>query len=399
VVDGGRAALAEMRRAAASGEPVPLALLDAMMPEMDGFDLAERIKQQPELAGATIMMLSSAGQRDDAARCRALGIAAYLTKPIKQSDLLDTILTVLHASSVETREPSPRPQPSLSESQRRLHILLAEDNAINQRVAVGMLEKRGHTVVVAGNGKEALAAAESESFDLILMDVQMPEMDGFEATRAIREKEERARSTLSPQPSVLSPQGPRLRTLDPGLFHIPIVAMTAHAMKGDRERCFEAGMDGYVSKPLQVQQLFEVIAGLVPTLARAEADTPDQTAPTEQVFDRNAALDRVEGNWELLQEIVSLFFDEIPRLLSAVQEPIARRDAKALERAAHTLKGAVGNFGAKGAFDAALRLEAMGRGRDLTNVAEAYAELEKEVTHLKGALAALREETVVGTSG
>jgi two-component system sensor histidine kinase/response regulator len=399
VVDGGRAALAEMRRAAASGEPVPLALLDAMMPEMDGFDLAERIKQQPELAGATIMMLSSAGQRGDAARCRALGIAAYLTKPIKQSDLLDTILTVLHASSVETREPSPRPQPSLPESQRRLHILLAEDNAINQRVAVGMLEKRGHTVVVAGNGKEALAAAESESFDLILMDVQMPEMDGFEATRAIREKEERARSTLSPQSSVLSPQDPGLRTLGPGLFHIPIVAMTAHAMKDDRERCLEAGMDGYVSKPLQAQQLFEVIAGLVPTLAEAEADTPDQTAPTEPVFDRNAALDRVEGNWELLQEIVGLFFDEIPGLLSAVQESIACRDAKALERVAHTLKGAVGNFGAKGAFDAALRLEAMGRDRDLTNVAEAYAELEKEVTYLKGALAALREETVVGTSG
>ncbi|HJY82170.1 MAG TPA: response regulator [Candidatus Binatia bacterium] len=399
VVDGGRAALAEMQRAAASGKPVPLALLDAMMPEMDGFDLAERIKQQPELAGATIMMLSSAGQRGDAARCRALGIAAYLTKPIKQSDLLDTILTVLHASSVETREPSPRPQPSLPESQRRLHILLAEDNAINQRVAVGMLEKRGHTVVVAGNGKEALAAAERESFDLILMDVQMPEMDGFEAARAIREKEERARSPLSPQSAVRSPQDPGLRILEPGLLHIPIVAMTAHAMKGDRERCLEAGMDSYVSKPLQVQQLFEVIAGLVPSLAEAEADTPEQTAPTEPVFDRNAALERVEGNWELLQEIVGLFFDEIPRLLSAVQEPIARGDAKALERAAHTLKGAVGNFGAQGAFDAALRLEVMGRGRDLTNAAEVYAELEKEVARLERALATLREETVVGTSG
>ena len=191
VVDGARAALAAMEQAREAGEPFALVLTDGMMPEMDGFELAEQIRQHPELAGATIMMLSSAGHPSDRARCRELGVSAYLTKPVKQSDLLDTILTVLHPS----REPVPRPQLPLPKSQRRLHILLAEDNAINQRVALGILEKRGHAVVVAGNGKEALAALEREAFDLILMDVQMPEMDGFEATKAIREREAASNST------------------------------------------------------------------------------------------------------------------------------------------------------------------------------------------------------------
>lgn len=155
-------------------------------------------------------------------------------------------------------------------------------------------------------------------------------------------------------------------------------------------------MDGYVSKPLQAQQLFEVLAGLVPTLAEAETDTPDQAAPTESVFDKDAALDRVEGNWELLQEIIGLFFDEIPGWLSAIHQSLVRRDAKALERAAHTLKGAMSNLGAKEAFAAVLRLEMLGHGGDLTNVEEVYAELEKAITRLKGVLATLKEEQIAG---
>jgi PAS domain S-box-containing protein len=386
VVDGARAALAAMERAWEAGKPFALVLTDGMMPEMDGFELAEQIKQHPELAGATIMMLSSAGHSGDRTRCRELGVSAYLTKPVKQSDLLDTILTVLHTP----REPAPRPQSLLPKS-RCLHILLAEDNAINQRVALGILEKRGHAVVIASNGKEALAALERETFDLILMDVQMPEMDGFEVTKAIRERE----LSLSVSHS-LSPLDSRRK--DSGLFHIPIVAMTAHAMKGDRERCLEAGMDAYVSKPLQAQQLFEIIEGLVPTLAETDMGTPGQAAPVEPVFDRNMTLTQVEGDKELLQEIIGLFFEGIPKLLSAIQESITHCDARALERAAHTLKGAVSNFGAKSAHDTALRLEIIGRGGDLTHSEEAYAELEKEVTRLGEALAALREETVAGTS-
>ncbi len=392
VVDSGQAALEEMERAAAAGEPLPLALLDAMMPEMDGFDLAEQIKQHPELAGATIMMLSSAGQRSDSARCRELGIAAYLTKPIKQSDLLDTILAVLHTSSVETCPPSPEPQSALPESRRRLHILLAEDNAINQRVAVTVLQRQGHAVVVAGNGKEALAALEREAFDLVLMDVQMPEMDGFETTRAIRKYEAAKNTGRGMMNDERDTQNPSCIMHHASVPHLPVVAMTAHAMKGDRERCLAAGMDAYVSKPLQAQQLFEVIESLVPRGAEAETNTPGQPVPAQPVFDQKAALARVEGDRDLLREIAGLFFAEAPELLSAIQESITRCDAQALERAAHTLKGAVANFGAPGAFDAAWRLEVMGRGGDLTNVQETYAELETEVTHLRGALAALREE-------
>ena len=181
--------------------------------------------------------------------------------------------------------------------------------------------------------------------------------------------------------------------------------MTAHAMKGDRERCLEAGMDAYVAKPLQAQELFAVIDSVIPTPTvaesdtrayakptEAETDTPDQKVSAEAVFDRAATLDRVDGNRELLQELIELFFDEIPGLLATIQETITRYDSKALERAAHTLKGAVGNFSAQGAYAAALRVEMMGRSGDLTQVAAAYAELEYEVARLGEALTALREE-------
>jgi HPt (histidine-containing phosphotransfer) domain-containing protein len=210
------------------------------------------------------------------------------------------------------------------------------------------------------------------------MDVQMPEMDGFEATAAIREKEKTTGA------------------------HMPIVAMTAHAMQGDRERCLAAGMDGYVSKPLQVQELLAVIESLVPTPAAAETDTgakaepspPVEAPPGGLVFDRNVALDRVQGDHELLQEIIALFFEETPALLAQIKEAIARRDGKALERAAHTLKGSVGTFGAKAAFAAALRLEQMGRSEDFADAEMACAELEHELARLEPALVALREEHV-----
>jgi two-component system sensor histidine kinase/response regulator len=231
VLAGGKAALAALEQAAQAGTPVPLVLLDAHMPEMDGFALAERIKEAPELAGATIMMLSSAAQLGDAARCREVGIECYLTKPVKQSDLLRALQKALGSVPANAR----RPVVALQRSARPRRILLAEDNVVNQRLAVRLLEKWGHTVVVAPNGRKALDALAGGSFDLVLMDAQMPEMSGFEATAAIRERE---RATGG---------------------HIWIVAMTAHALAGDRERCLRAGMDGYVAKPLQAQVLFDAI--------------------------------------------------------------------------------------------------------------------------------------------
>ena len=236
-VEGGRAALQALEVAKSTGRPFPLILLDGQMPEMDGFTLAERIKKDPELVGATIMMLTSAGHLGDAARCRELGISAYLVKPIRQGELLQGICDVLNLSAQKKAPLVTRH--TLGEARNRARVLLAEENAVNQTLAVHLLEKRGYIVSVAGNGLLAVAAVDKEDFDVVLMDVQMPEMDGFEATTAIREKE---KSTG---------------------VHIPIIAMTAHALKGDEERCLSVGMDAYISKPIRTNELFATIERLL----------------------------------------------------------------------------------------------------------------------------------------
>ena len=349
VAAGGKAALAALEQAARAGTPVPLVLLDAHMPEMDGFALAERIKQAPELAGATIMMLSSAAQLGDAARCREVGIECYLTKPVKQSDLLRALQKTLGSAPASDR----RPAPALQRSPRPRRILLAEDNAVNQRLAVRLLEKWGHTVVVAPNGRKALDALAGGPFDLVLMDVQMPELSGFEATAAIRAQEQATGA------------------------HIWIVAMTAHAMTGDRERCLRAGMDGYVAKPLRAQALFDAIE-------------EQPASPVTARIAPSAAADDAD----LLAEVAELFLDTAPGLLAQVREAMARTDAPGLERAVHALRGAASNFGAADTVAAAARLEAMGRAGELNGADAAYADLERAITRLLGALAADFRRTV-----
>ena len=240
LAENGQQALESLAQALEAHQPFPLVLTDANMPEMDGFQLAEEIRKNPELSGATIMMLTSAGQRGDAARCRELGLAGYLTKPVSQAELLEAVLRVV-GSKRPTEKPALVTRHSLREEGRPLRILLAEDNLVNQMLASRLLEKHGHSVVTAGNGRQALERLENESFDLVLMDVQMPEMDGFEATAAIRKKEEATGN------------------------HLPIVAMTAHAMEGDRERCLAAGMDGYVSKPIIAKELFREVEKAIST--------------------------------------------------------------------------------------------------------------------------------------
>jgi two-component system, sensor histidine kinase and response regulator len=236
-VEGGEEALAQLSTARAAGEPFGLILTDMHMPNMDGFSLVENIRRRPELSTLTIMMLTSAGHRGDAARCQELGVAAYLLKPIRQSELREAIARVLGAKEQKGAIPLIT-RYSLQDARdpaTSLCVLLAEDNAVNQRLTVRLLEKRGHRVVVAGNGREALEAMEKETFDLVLMDVQMPEMDGLAATLAIREKE-KGTST-----------------------HLVVVALTAHAMKGDRERCLAAGMDDYLSKPIRPPELDAIL--------------------------------------------------------------------------------------------------------------------------------------------
>ena len=231
-------ALAAVRAAKESGRPFDVILADVQMPSTSGFTMAETITSDPSIAGPRIVMLTSAGQPGDAARCRALGVAGYLTKPINRSELRDVLMRALSVEPAETKPPLVT-RHSLREARASGRILLVEDNSVNQLVATRLLEKCGHTVIVANNGREALALLEAASFNgfaCVLMDVQMPEMDGFEATAIIRERERHT----------------------PGV-HLPIIAMTAHTMKGDAARCLAAGMDAYVSKPIQPDALFDVI--------------------------------------------------------------------------------------------------------------------------------------------
>jgi two-component system sensor histidine kinase/response regulator len=365
-VDGGQAALVEMMSAADEAAPFRLVLLDAHMPEMDGFAVAERIRRTPELAGATIMMLSSADQNNQAARCRELGLDVYLVKPVRQSELLAAIRNALGAQPAEEAESEMNTRQVSRAGGRRLCILLTEDNPINQRLAVRLLEKRGHAVEVAANGRQAVDLLEQKRFDVVLMDCQMPEMNGFDATALIRERERASGG----------------RT--------PIIAMTAYAMKGDRERCLEAGMDAYITKPIRTDELFQTIEYLTSTPA-AEAGA-DGEASTGGAFDLSALIECTDGDAELARELVGIFLDDCPRLLSEIRESVMRGDGGALGLAAHTLKGTLGYFSNAGAVEAAQRLETMGVNDDLVGAREALAELEKTIERLQPSLAAFGRE-------
>jgi two-component system sensor histidine kinase/response regulator len=361
LAEGGESGLAALRLAKESGRTFPLVIIDSQMPDVDGFTLIARIKEDPAFAGATIMMLTSAGQRGDAARCRKLGVAAYLLKPIRQSDLLEAILTALDLRSSGQTKPSLITRHSLREARHRLRILVAEDNVVNQEFILRLLEKRGHTATVAHNGREALDALEKHSYDLVLMDVRMPELDGFEATAQIRERE---RATGQ---------------------HIPIIAMTAHAMKGDRERCLAAGMDAYIAKPVHVHELLTAIESLMPESCGLEESGPDGK-PLDAPLDVQALLARLDGDTALLAEMVELFITDCPARLRAIREAIARGDSRSLESAAHALKGSVGNFLAKEAQQAAWKLEMLGQQADLSHAEEACQALEAEVRRLNAIL-------------
>jgi CheY-like chemotaxis protein/HPt (histidine-containing phosphotransfer) domain-containing protein len=367
VVAGARDAMHAMWQAAQEGEPFPLVLLDAHMPDMDGFSLAERMRQQPELAGATVMMLSSGGQSGDVARCRELGVAMYLTKPVKQLDLWRALMAALGkpaGSTAARAAPAARPKAA-----RCLRILLAEDNPFNQKLAVRILENRGHTVVVTANGREALDVLQRQPFDLVLMDVQMPEMDGLEATARIRAREKQSGE------------------------HVPIIAMTAYAMKGDRERCLDAGMDGYVSKPVRQKELFEAIEGAVPSAG--PDPSPERTPPALAFLDWKEALSHVGGDRQLLRELVDLFLEHCPRWLADVRRAATQGDGPKLKAAAHAIKGSLGSLAAGDAYEAALRLETMGREGKLEDAEEACQALEDEISRIRPALLAFARDTAM----
>jgi two-component system, sensor histidine kinase and response regulator len=350
-VESGRAALDALTAAAKAGEPFALVLLDANMPDLDGFSVAEEISRRSELAGATIMMLTSSGQYGDSTRCRDLGIAAYLTKPVKQPDLLDSISAVLQGRD----RWGERGQTAVAATAvtSPVRVLLAEDNLVNCAVAVGLLTRRGHHVVVAGNGVEALEALERDTFDVVLMDMQMPVMGGLEATIKIRERERDL------------PTRPRVR----------IVALTAHAMQGDRERCLAAGMDGYVSKPVDRFELYAAVEG-------APVKISGVTPAGSDIFDRASLLDRLAGDAELLEQIVQVFADDCPARLAAVDAALAAGSAQGLATAAHAIKGAALNLSANRLADVASALETAGHHGDLVDAPALVLSLHHEVEQL-----------------
>ncbi len=373
-------ALAKMRTAAVEADPYLVVLSDCQMPDADGFALADCIRQETQLASAVILMISSSDKPGDISRCEESGVTAYLMKPVKQSELFDAIVAGLRITPVEdlrTAALSARP-----DGGRRqlgpLRILIVEDSVVNQKLAVAILGRAGHKVSVADNGRMAVDRLLSESFDIVLMDVQMPVMDGLEATSAIRAREKHMGG------------------------HVPIIAMTAHAMKGDREQCLAAGMDGYVAKPIRTEELLAALERFAPERpaqalesaasaqsnglpASGTSDGEGDGSPT--AFNAAVALRQTGGDRALLAELAAAFQSESQTLLMQLSEAIAAGDPIKTRRAAHTLKGAAGVFGAGPAAETAKQLETLGAAGDLSTAPTLLATLQTQIDELNRALA------------
>jgi signal transduction histidine kinase/CheY-like chemotaxis protein len=360
-VSSGADALEELNRATSAGEPYPLVLLDAHMPGMDGFGLTERIREQPELLSSTLMMLTSGGHLGAVSRCRELGISACLVKPITQSDLFDKIVQLLERGGAKSTAEIESPEVAVAAQTRRLRILLAEDNPVNQKLAVRLLEKHDHRVSVVNNGVEALRELDRGTFDAVLMDVQMPELGGFETTAEIRRRETGTGR------------------------HMPVIAMTAHAMKGDRERCLAAGMDGYVAKPIQPRELYAALETAVPVDVPEGSPSSAEPLATDGL-DWSSALKNVVGDRDLLRELVQVFLEASPAWLVELHRGIERQDAEVVKRTAHSIKGSLSQFGARSGAAIAQRLESLGTNRQFATCAATLGDLERELENVRPAL-------------
>jgi two-component system sensor histidine kinase/response regulator len=361
-------ALAALRDADAAGARFDVVVSDCQMPDVDGFTLAKRIKHDARLAKTPFVMLTSMAHADDAARCRKIGIETCLTKPVKHSDLLDALATLFDVSTRRAR-PAAAPAKPSAVAKRKLRVLVAEDNTVNRKLVLTLLRRRGHEVTTVENGREAVAALQSPragGFDVVLMDLQMPEMGGFEATQVIRDSER------------------------PGGRRMPIIALTAHAMQGDRERCLEAGMDGYVSKPIDVNELIAAVERFgAPARRRAEPVVPGQEKPLEPVvFDEAAALAHTDHDRALLGSLVKMFREERQGSIASIERAVKSRDAEALRMAAHAVKSPLATLGATSCAAVAAELEQMGRSKTLDGAEEALARLRSGLEKLDDAFVA-----------
>ncbi len=349
--------------------PFPLVLMDFQTQSMDGLEVAREIRNRWGPEEVAIVFLTSVTQPQLTDEARALGVAAHLLKPFTQSELADALAATLDStrSSEQSRSTGGESDGAPPEwrSIDGLEILLAEDNAVNQKLTVGMLEKAGHSVEIANDGLAAVEAYQQGSFDCVLMDVQMPEMGGFEATRKIRRLEEG------------SP------------VHTPIIALTARAMNTDRAKCLEAGMDDYLSKPVRLEQLHTVIRQCDPSSDGTDSSRTDPVADSPEApppFNEEALLDMVGGDRSFITETAEMFFDECPGYLEDLRTAVAEADASALEEAAHTVKGVLRTLHANPAQQAARRLEEIARNDNLADAPEALDDLEAETDHLHKAL-------------
>jgi two-component system sensor histidine kinase/response regulator len=347
LADSGPAALGLMEREAGSARPFRLVLLDGHMPDMDGFAVAERIRRDPRLAGAVIMMLTSGSYSGDVARCRELGIEAYVAKPVRQADLLEAIGSALGTRAPRARPAAPPTVAAAAPVAAGLHLLVAEDNAVNQVVARRLLERMGHRVTVVENGRLAVEATERETFDAVLMDVQMPEMSGLEATAAIRTRE---RATGA---------------------HLPIIGLTAHAMRGDRERCIDGGMDDYITKPVDVRALRAAVGRVGPPVL-------DLAVLTGTVGDDPA----------LFREAAGAFLQAAGGHLASMEEASRQADARGIASGAHRLAGSASTFGARSAVEALREVERVAQAGDLDAALPAVAVAAARVREVIAALEA-----------
>ncbi len=472
----GREAIDCFNKAFGSGTPYRLILLDMQMPELDGFNVARIIKDSPSGKDVKIIMLSSSGQRGDSDTCKEIGISGYLPKPIKQSELFDAIMMTMGLHTEET--PTLITRHRIYEERKSHNILLAEDNLINQTLATKLLETRGHRVTLASNGLEAVEVFKTGDFDLILMDIQMPEMDGFEATREIRRIEDRSQKTedrsqksevgsqkteirnqkseVGSQKSEVGSQKTevgsqksevrsqktedrsqksevgsqktevgsqkseirshkiedriqakqrqstdksRINNQQSTIKRIPIIAMTAHAMKGDREKCIEAGMVDYVSKPINPEALFSAIDKVVPKSQYGIKQKQPRPVQAPQIFspktfDLSGTMETVLGNEDLFREIAGMFINDCSDYIARIKAGITGNDAGILEREAHNLKGAVGNFSAKKSYDLASRLEKLGKEGKMTMAEEELSNLENAINEFVFELKIVLQEMI-----
>ncbi len=368
-------AIDELRQAQEARDPFEIAIIDMQMPDMDGEELGLRIKQDPDLADTILIMVSSMGARGDVARLKKIGFGAYLTKPIKQSQLYDCLATTakIWKEKKQPQDATIVTRHSLADNKKQgIRILLAEDDATNQKVALHILKKFGYRADAVENGQGVLEALEKIPYDVVLMDIQMPVMDGYAATRRIRKLELKAQQVKVNKNDSEDLSDSKIQLLARS-GRIPIIAMTAHAMKGDREKCIAAGMDDYTTKPINPEELLEKIEKW--TRAEHNASNPEagvqkervQSGTTEetQPLDLEMALERAMGDKDFLKMLLGGFIQELPDQIESLKVAVAGTDAVALTEHAHKLKGAAANLSAYGVSAAAKSLEEIGRSQNM----------------------------------